>query len=69
MAQLMASDVGRSAGRGRSRGRGRGRSTGPPHSRVPNLLEDIESYVNHSWWITTRRDTDAAPFYGVLIFL
>ena len=43
--------------------------TGPPRSRIPNPLEDIESYVNHGWWITARRDTDAAAFYGVLHIL
>ena len=64
MAQLRASDVNRGIGRGRNRGRGR--STGPPRSRVPNPLEDIESYINHGWWITARRHTDAAPLYGVL---
>ena len=63
MAQLKANDVGRGTTRGR------GRSTGPPRSRIPNPLEDIESYVNHGWWITTRRDTDAAPFYAVLHIL
>ena len=62
MAQLRASDV----GRGRGRSRGQGRSTGPPRSWGPNLLEDIESYVNHGWWITPRQDTEAARFYGVL---
>ena len=48
MAQLRASDVGRGTGRGR------GRSTGPSRSRVPNPLHDIESYINHGWWITAR---------------
>ena len=43
--------------------------TGPPCSRIPNPFEDIESYVNHGWWITARRDTDAAAFYGVLHIL
>ena len=47
MAQLRANDVGRGIARGRGQGRGRGRSTGPPRSRIPNPLEDIESYVNH----------------------
>ena len=65
MAELRANDV----GRGIARGRGRGHSTGPPRSRIPNPLEDIESYANHGWWITTRRDEDATPFYGVLHIL
>ena len=65
MAQLSASDV----GRGTARGRGRGRSTGPPRSQVPIPLEDIESYINHGWWVTARRDTDAALFYGILHIL
>ena len=67
MAQLRANDVGRGTAQGQ--GRGRGRSTGPPRSQIPNPLENIESYVNHGWWITTRRDRDAAPFYGVLHIL
>ena len=68
MAQLRASDVGRGTGRGH--GRGRGRSTGPPRSRATlNPIEDIESYVNHGWWVTARRDTDATPFYGILHIL
>ena len=64
---MRANDVGRGIARGR--GRGQGRSTGPPRSRILNPLEDIESYVNHSWWITARRDTDVALFYGVFHIL
>ena len=67
MAQLSAYDVGRSTARGR--GRGQGRLTGPPHSQVPIPLEDIENYINYGWWVTARRDTDAAPFYGILHIL
>ena len=67
MAQLRASDVGRGTGRGR--GQGRGHSIGPPRSRVCFPLEDIDSYVNHSWWITAIRDIDTTPFYGVLHIL
>ena len=63
MAQLRANDVSRGTARGR------GRSAGSPRSRIPNPLEDIENYINHGWWTTTRRDTDAAPFYGVLHIL
>ena len=56
--------------RSRSRSRSsRGHSTGPPHSRVPNPLENIDSYINHGWWITARQDTDATPFYGILHIL
>ena len=49
--------------------RGRGRSTRPPRSQVPIPLEDIESYVNHGWWITARQDTNADLFYGILHIL
>ena len=63
MAQLMANDVGRGTTRGR------GRSTRPPRSRIPNPFEDIGSYINHGWWITARRDTDAALFYAILHIL
>ena len=61
MAQLSASDVGRGTARGRGQGQGRGRgcSTMPPCSQVPIPLEDIKNYVNHGWWITARRETDA----------
>ena len=48
MAQLSASNVGRGTAQGR------GRSTGPPGSQVPIPLEDIESYINHGWWVTAR---------------
>ena len=49
MAQLRAFDVGHGRGRGQGQGRGQGRGhlTGPPRSRVPNLLENIDSYVNN----------------------
>ena len=67
MAQLRASDFSRETRQGR--GRGQGRLTGPPRSRVPNPLEDIESNVNHGWWITARQDTNATSFCGVLHIL
>ena len=69
MAQLRASNVGRGTARGQGRGRGQGCSAGPPRSQVPNPLEDIESYINHGWWITARQDMDTAPFYAVLHIL
>ena len=65
MAQIRANDV----GRGTARGRGQGRSIGPPRSRIPNPLEDIESYVKHGGGLL-RDGTQMWPrFMGSYTFL